>query len=132
MAYSLVGFVIVLPVWLIALLLVTPSPTSASCAKQWSFRSIRVAFPSTFVSATPDQIKRLQIITTLTFVLISGAMAVKRALNINHIPFDDLPVSMDHLVGPVSGALAPSIILAPVAYWMLGKIFRRLAVRGPA
>src|SRR5712691_7057430 len=77
----------------------------------------------------PEATKRLQIMLTALFVLVSGGFAVHGVLN---LPPDDIQRIVNfhyHPIASIAGALTPTIILMPFVYWMFGRICRRIAGR---
>ncbi len=80
----------------------------------------------------PSKIKRIQILAAVSWLVLYGAWSIYTSLNPD--PRDQQAV-MDvryHPIATVLGALAPSIILAPLVYWVFGlalrQTFRRFIV----
>jgi hypothetical protein len=77
----------------------------------------------------PQVSRKLQIVGTVSIVLLSGIMAIHNALNPQPTNSQGQIDLYYHPVARVAGSLIPTIILAPVAYWMFGKLLRRGAAR---
>lgn len=73
--------------------------------------------------------RRLQLILTLGVVLCSAGLAMYTTLN---PPLDNQEAQISlsiHPVASIAGALLPTLIIVPIAYWMFGRISRRIAAR---
>ena len=77
-----------------------------------------------------DRIQSQQIIMTAMCVLVAGGFAIHGALHPSRSNYDypQLVANLNaHPIASVLGALVPTVILAPFAYWMFGWILRRNA-----
>lgn len=71
--------------------------------------------------------KKFQITLTATILILSAYHAVDRTMNPKA---DDLQGRLDlyyHPIASILGSLLPTIIIAPLAYWVFGRISRRVA-----
>ena len=90
-------------------------------------RTIAAALRQKLQITKPDKIKLLQMAVTSSWVLGSGWFAVERTLNPQ-----SFQASIDlneHPIASIIGALIPTVVLAPLAYWMFGPTARRIAAR---
>ena len=73
--------------------------------------------------------KRWQILTTVSFVLVVGALEIYRALHPD--PYNQQAVTdvTYHPLAYAIGSITPLIIAAPIAYWMFGRVFRRIEAK---
>lgn len=74
----------------------------------------------------PEEIRRYQIVGTILFVFVSAWFAIHQTLDPISSDRQRLLVNLEyHPIASFAGALFTTIILAPFAYWMFGRILRR-------
>ena len=77
-----------------------------------------------------NESKRLQLAVVAAWVVLSGSMAIYRALEVD--PADARAIALRlHPWASILGSLLPTVILAPFAYWLAGSGLRRYKARGP-
>jgi hypothetical protein len=77
---------------------------------------------------TPET-KHAQIIAAVFCVVIVGAWSIQRAFYPDAHDVQAIVDVRTHPLASALGALLPSIILAPFAYWIFGFVLRRIAGR---
>jgi hypothetical protein len=76
-----------------------------------------------------SQIRLAQISAATLWVLCVGGLAINRAFHPNPYDFQALADLTYHPIASALGALAPSVVLSPLAYWWSGVVIRRYARR---
>jgi hypothetical protein len=77
--------------------------------------------------------KRIQILAAVSWVVLYGAWSIYTSLNPDPRDLQAVADVRYHPLASALGALTPSIVLAPIVYWMFGlalrQTFRRFVVR---
>jgi hypothetical protein len=73
--------------------------------------------------------KRFQILATVLCVVVLGALQIHTALNPDPRDRQAVIDVTYHLFASALGSVFPLIVMAPIGYWISGRIFRRFEAR---